>query len=161
MLLHALLWLALSAGEGHESNGGLPICGNAVINQVVKRVGCTLGDARCWRQSGGFCANHVEARVAAAQPGVKLQLFTVRSQEVRPGDVAVFAARAHYAYVEAVASDKAGRPVAVTLSEYNFGTCWVDRELLVTDQFKVVGRRDGVVLRDVDGGFLRPRPAAK
>lgn len=156
--LHVLLALALAAGEGHESNAGsLPVCGNGVINQVVKRVGCTLGDSRCWLRSGGFCGDYVEARIAAARPGAKLQTAPIRPDEVTRGDVAVFASRAHYAYVEAVVRDKGGRPVAVDLSEFNFGTCWVDKGLMVTDQFKILGRRIGVAVRDVDGGFLRPR----
>jgi hypothetical protein len=161
MPLQLLLALALTAGEGHESNAGhLPVCSNAVINQVVKRVGCTLGDAKCWLRSGGFCGDHVEGRIAAARPGAKLQTVPVRPDEVARGDVAVFAARAHYAYVEAVVRDKAGRPVTVDLSEFNFGTCWVDKGLMVTDRYKLVGRRAGVAVRDVDGGFLRPRSVA-
>jgi hypothetical protein len=157
----ALLALALAAPSGHELNAGnLPICANAVINRVVKRVGCTLGDTKCWGRIGGFCGDHVEAKITAATPGQKLQLTGIPVEALRPGDVAVFASRAHYAYVEGVARDKAGRVVSVDLSEFNFGTCWVDKEILVTDQFKQMGRRRGVAVRDVDGGFLRAVPVA-
>jgi hypothetical protein len=102
----------------------------------------------------------VEARIAAARPGQKLQLAGIPPEELRPGDVAVFASRAHYAYVEAVGRDQGGQVVSVDLSEFNFGTCWVDKEILVTDQFKLLGRRRGVAVRGVDGGFLRALPAA-
>jgi hypothetical protein len=158
----ALLAMALAAGEGHDSNAGnLPVCSNAVINQVVKRVGCTLGDTKCWTRSGGFCGDHVEARIAATRPGEKLRLAGIRPEEVVKGDVAVFASRAHYAYVEAVIRDEGGRPVAVNLSEFNFGTCWVDEGLMVTEQYKQVGRRNRVALRDIDGGFLRAAAVAR
>jgi hypothetical protein len=157
----AALALALVAQEGHESNAGnLPVCSNGVINRVVKRVGCTLGDTRCWSRSGGYCGDHVEARIAAMRPGAKLRLAAIRPEEVRKGDVAVFSSRAHYAVVEEVVRDKGGRPMAVDLSELNFGTCWVDEGLLITDQFKLVGRRAGVAVQAVDGGFLRAGPVA-
>jgi hypothetical protein len=161
-LLELILVVALAAENGHGTDAGqLPPCGNALINRVVKRVGCTLGDSRCWIRSRGFCGDHVEAKVLAAHPGVKLQLSDIGAEEVRDGDVAVFAARVHYAYVERVIRDGAGRPVAVDLSEVNFGACWVDPQLLVTDQYQVVSRRAGVPVSSVDGGFLRPRPESR
>jgi hypothetical protein len=153
-----MMSLAL-AGEGHQANAGeLPVCSNGVINRVVKRVGCTLGDTRCWNRSGGFCGDYVEARIAAARPGARLRLVSVGVAELQPGDVAVFASRAHYALVEAVVRDQAGRAVAVDLTEYNYGICWVDQGLMVTDQYKLKGRRAAVAPRDVDGGFLRAVP---
>lgn len=156
----ALLTLALAAG-GHELDlRSLPVCSNRVIGQVVKRVGCSLGDYRCWSTRGGFCADYVEARLAAEKKQAG-DTRSVRPEEVRAGDVAVFSARAHYAYVERVITDSKRRPVAVDLAEYNYGSCWVDPDLLVTDKYKVVNRRAAVALKDVDGGFLRPAPAAK
>ncbi len=80
----------------------------------------------------------------------------VRPEDVRKGDVAQFNSRVHYAYVESVVKDKNGKPVAVNISEYNYGTCWVDRETIVTDQYRKVNRRFGIPLSDVDGGFWRP-----
>lgn len=154
-----MLSLALATGEGHQANAGdLPVCSNAVINRVVKRTGCTLGDTRCWNRSGGFCGDYVEARIAAARPGAKLRLESVKPEELKAGDVAVFASRAHYALVEAVVRDGKGRAVAVDLTEYNFGTCWVDQGLMVTDRYKLQGRRAAVPLGHVDGGFLRAVP---
>jgi hypothetical protein len=156
-----LLALSLAQGGSHVlTTGDLPVCSNRVINEVVKRVGCTLGDWNCWKKSGGFCADHVEGRLGAVKPGRAMKLESVRPEEVAKGDVAVFASRSHYAYVERVIKDAKGRAVAVDLSEFNFGSCWVDRDLLITDRFKVLGRRTGVALPEVDGGFLRPRPAA-
>jgi hypothetical protein len=152
----ALMALSLAAGEGHELGPDpLPVCSNRVIQEVTRRVGCTLGDWKCWDRSGGFCDDHVEARIKAAFPSGALQLSGIRPDQVARGDVAVFAGRAHYAYVEAVSKDGSGRPMAVDVSEYNFGTCWVDREALITDRFKVLTRRSGLALREVDGGFLR------
>ena len=157
-----LVALALSSGNGHDLDAGkLPVCSNRVINEVVKRSGCTVGDANCWNRSGGFCTHYVEQRLAATRPGRTLELGSLPPEEVARGDVAVFASRAHYAYVEGVTRDQAGRPVAVDLSEFNFGTCWVDKDSLVTEKYKAVGRRSGVPLAAVDGGFLRVRPAAR
>jgi hypothetical protein len=153
--------LSLAAAGGHALDAGnLPVCSNRVVKDVVKRVGCTLGDSRCWSRRGGFCADYVDARIGAERrAGGKPR--SIRPEEVRAGDIAVFTARAHYAYVERVVKDASGRPLAVDLSEYNFGSCWVDREFLVTDQYKIVNRRAGVALRDVDGGFQRPGPVAR
>jgi hypothetical protein len=153
------LALAALAAYGHESNAGsLPVCANRVINQVVKRSGCTLGDARCWYRSGGFCTDYVERRlgkerVARAAP--------IDPATVKKGDVAVFASRVHMSLVEAVVRDGQGRPVAVDLGEFNFGTCWVDAESMVTDQYKLLNRRRGVAISDVDGGFLRAPATAR
>jgi hypothetical protein len=152
--------LAAAAG-GHAMDAwGIPWCGNDVVGEVARRVGCTLEDAACWERRGGFCTGHVEARVLAGRPSGAVTLQPVDPSEVAPGDVAVFAARAHYAYVEAVTRDAAGRTVAVTVSETNFGTCWVAKDLMVTDRYGVVGRRVGVPVSAVDGGFLRAKPAA-
>jgi hypothetical protein len=158
----ALLALVLSAEADHGRNaGGLPVCSNRTINEVVKRVGCTVGDARCWLRSGGFCNDYVEQRLGAGRPDQALELVSIGLQEVARGDVAVFAARAHYAYVEGVRKGKDGQVVAVDLSEHNFGSCWVDKESLVTDQYKALGRRSALPVGEVDGGFLRARPAAR
>jgi hypothetical protein len=164
-VISGLVWAVLlaSAGSGHALNAGaLPVCSNRVINDVVKRAGCTVGDRRCWNRSGGFCGDYVEERIRASPSGKAMgRLENIRLEEVREGDVAVFLSRAHYAYVERVSRDGAGRPVAVDLSEYNFGTCWVDRDVMVTDRYKIVSRRAGVPLREVDGGFLRALPAVR
>jgi hypothetical protein len=49
----------------------------------------------------------------------------------------------------------------VDLGEFNFGTCWVDAESMVTDQYKLLNRRRGVAISDVDGGFLRAPATAR
>ncbi len=153
----ALTALAVSAGEGHALNAGaLPVCSNRTIHAVVKRAGCTVGDARCWMRSGGFCVDYVQKRTRVGPSSNAMQMKSIEPEEVRKGDVAAFVARAHYAYVERVVRGADGKPVAVDVSEYNFGTCWVDREIMVTDQYKIVNKRSGIALRDVDGGFLRP-----
>jgi hypothetical protein len=157
-----LVSLLVAAASGHEAEAGLlPLCGNRVVSDVVRRAGCPLGDLACWTRRRGYCGDHVEAKVAAARRGSAAQLRSIQPEEVAKGDVAVFTSRSHYAYVEAVIRDARGRPVAVDVSEYNYGTCWVDRDFGVTDTFKVETRRAGVALRDVDGGFLRPGPAAR
>lgn len=152
------LLLALVAGAG---DGRRPHCPNRVVNEVVRRAGCTVGDLRCWYRSGGFCYDWVERRVLESLPGKADGTTAVAAGEVAPGDVAVFVASAHYAYVERVVRDAAGRPVAVDLSEYNFGSCWVDEDAMVTETYGVPRRRAGVPLSAVDGGFLRPRRAAR
>jgi hypothetical protein len=142
---------------GHEANAGsLPVCQNRVIASVVKRAGCTIGDTRCWSRAGGFCTDYVEKRLAASGAGAPAKLAAIAPEEVRQGDVAAFASRAHYAFVERVVRDSAGTAVSVDVAEFNFGSCWVDEGAMVTERFAVVGRRR-VALRDVDGGFLRAR----
>jgi hypothetical protein len=76
--------------------------------------------------------------------------------EVKKGDVAHFRKPMHYAYVESVVRNSDGKPVSVNLSEYNHGTCWVDEDSMVTDQYMRVSRRS-VPVGKVDGGFMRPR----
>jgi hypothetical protein len=154
-----IVWLAVAATPLAFAQE-LPPCSNAVIQKVVKRVGCTLGDERCWIRAGGFCTDYVEQRILASAPGKKMELVGVATGEVRPGDVAVFLEAPHYAWVERVERDAAGKPVAVDVSEYNFGTCWVDDELMVTDRYKLLNRRAGVPIAAVDGGFERPRPVS-
>jgi hypothetical protein len=153
--------VALVAAANAPASAGIPVCSNRTIREVVKRTGCTLGDKRCWVSAGGYCTDHVERMIRALEPARPVELVSVGPGDVRKGDVALFLARTHYAYVERVVSDGHGRPVSVDLSELNYGTCWVDVELMVTDQYKVVNRRLRVPLRDVDGGFLRPRPVAR
>ena len=135
----------------------LPVCSNRVINEVVKRSGCLLGDRRCWSRAGGFCMDYVEKRVGPPPKGQ--QLRRLEAAEVRPGDVAVFTVRAHYAYVEKVSRGGDGRPTAVDLAEYNHGSCWVDPDAGVTDRYLLLSRRAGVAVDQVDGGFLGLRPA--
>lgn len=152
-----LLAIALLADGDHTWDAGrLPVCSNRVIRSVVVRSGCTLGDTRCWARRGGFCTDYVAKRVGK---GIA-QASQVAPDEVREGDVAVFSSRSHMSVVEKVLRDGRGRPVAVSLSEYNFGSCWVDRELMVTDQYGLLGRRAAVKLGEVDGGFIRPRAVA-
>jgi hypothetical protein len=125
---------------------------------VVKRSGCTLGDVRCWYRSGGFCTDYVAQRLGKERAA---RAAPIDRATVKKGDVAVFASRAHMALVEAVVRDGQGRPVAVDLAEFNFGTCWVDPESMVTDRYKLLSRRRGVPLGDVDGGFRRVGPGAR
>ncbi|TAL26144.1 MAG: hypothetical protein EPN94_03785 [Nitrospirae bacterium] len=80
----------------------------------------------------------------------------INPEDVKKGDVAFFISRIHYAYVESVVKDKNGKPVAVNVSEYNYGDCWVDQSTMVTDKYKKINKRFGIPLSDVDGGFLRP-----
>ncbi len=156
-----LVSLVALLAAGAPPAAGLPACSNRTIREVVKRTGCTLGDRRCWVSAGGYCTDHVQRRIRALEPARTVELVSVGPSDVRKGDVALFLARSHYAYVERVVTGRDGRPVSVDLSELNFGTCWVDVELMVTDQYSVVNRRPRVPLRDVDGGFLRPRPVAR
>jgi hypothetical protein len=156
-----ILAALLGNSDSHTNAGTLPVCSNRVINEVVKRTGCTLGDARCWLRSGGFCTDYVEKKVAGGRPQANAQMVQVKPEEIRRGDVAVFASRAHYAFIEKVVVDKAGQPIALELSEFNYGDCWVDQESMVTDKYKVVNRRAGVPVATADGGFLRAKAPSK
>jgi hypothetical protein len=157
-----LLALAVSARTVHQADSGvLPHCSNRTINEVVRRSGCTLGDDRCWNRSKGFCTDFVEQRLLAATPSPRLELRSIALDELQPGDVAVFAGRAHYAIVERVTRDPNGRPVSIDLAEFNNGRCWVDKDAMVTDTYGVLGRRTSVPVDAADGGFMRARPAIR
>lgn len=151
--LLSVFLLGVSSSFGAE----LPVCSNRIINEVTTKVGCTVGDTKCWFAKGGFCTDYVELKARRGKNGKKIRLEPISVNNVKKGDVAQFTSRAHYAYVESVARDRNGKPVAVNLSEYNYGTCWVDEQSLVTEKYKVVNRRLNVPLSDVDGGFLRPQ----
>lgn len=146
--------LALAAPPPAMVGAKLPFCPNRVIREVVKRAGCTVGDTGCWNRGGGTCMDWVlKRRGGGARDGS--DLVPIRAEDVRPGDVAVFMARIHFALVDRVVRDASGRPVAVDLSEYNHGTCWVDEDALVTERYGLLDRRRGVPLAEVDGGFVR------
>jgi len=130
----------------------LPVCSNRVINEVTKRVGCTVGDSRCWLTKGGFCMDYVQKK----HPGKAKQWQPISVDVIRKGDVAQFNSRPHYALIDKVVKDRQGKPVAINVSEYNYGTCWVDEQTMVTDKYMVVNRRSGIAVGSVDGGFLRP-----
>ena len=151
-----LLALYVCAGFQISYAEMLPVCSNRTIAEVTTRTGCTIGDSRCWLTKGGFCTDYVESKARRGRTGKARQFKKIRLQEVKKGDIAQFNARAHVAYVEGVVTDKNGKPVAVNVSEYNYGVCWVDEETMVTDKYKVVNKRAGIPLGSVDGGFFRP-----
>lgn len=159
-VLHLLLILLATVGTYTLSwAADLPICSNSVINAVTKRAGCTVGDRNCWLTRGGFCMDYVEKRLRRDHGGQTPHLLPVNPAQLRSGDVAKFSSRVHYAYVESVIRNASGKPVAVNLAEYNYGTCMVDEESMVTDRYLLVNKRSGVAISSVDGGFLRPQPA--
>lgn len=133
----------------------LPVCNNKTIYEVTQRVGCTLGDPKCWLKKGGFCTDYVQKKVFPDLSSQKFKWVRVQPGDVRKGDVAVFNSRSHYAYVESVVKNAQGKPVAVDVSEYNYGNCWVDQQILVTEKYNKVNTRSGIPLNAVDGGFIR------
>jgi hypothetical protein len=133
----------------------LPVCSNRTINEVTQRVGCTVGDSKCWLSKGGFCTDYVQKKSNPGRSGKDIAWTPVQPGDVKKGDVAVFNSLPHYAFVESVVRDKQGKPVAVNVSEYNFGTCLVDGQVMVTDKYKKVNRRSGIPLNMADGGFIR------
>lgn len=153
--LVALLVVIVVAGKPFAAD--LPVCSNRVINEVTARVGCTVGDAKCWLTRGGFCMDYVGKRARSGRTAGLPRLVPISLGKIKKGDVAQFNSRAHYAYIEAVLRNAGGKPVAVNLSEYNYGTCYVDEDSLVTDKYMVVNRRSGVPIDSIDGGFLRPQ----
>jgi hypothetical protein len=134
----------------------LPLCSNRIINEVTVRTGCAVGDTECWVSSGGFCTDYVAKMTRRGKTGSSPRLRVIPASDVRKGDVAYFRSRVHMAYVERVARDGNGKPVAVDLSEYNYGKCLVDEQAQVTETYKIRTRRTAVPVKDVDGGFLRP-----
>ena len=155
-----LLAVVLFAGVQASRAAGLPVCSNRVVSDVMKRTGCSIGDKRCWLSKGGYCTDYIRITTGNGQPGDADQWARVLPEDVRKGDVARFRSRLHFAYVESVQSDKNGKSVAVDLSEYNYGDCWVDRENLVTDKYMMVNKRSGVALGSVSGGFWRRKQPA-
>lgn len=150
-----LLAVLVSISFRFVSADELPVCSNRTINEVTNRVGCTVGDTKCWLSKGGFCTDYVQKKLNLVQSGKEVVWTPVQQGDVRKGDIAVFNYQAHYAYVESVVRDKQGRLVSVNVSEYNFGTCLVDEQVMVTDKYKKVNLRSGVPLSVVDGGFIR------
>lgn len=133
----------------------LPICSNRIINEVTNRSGCTVGDTKCWLSKGGFCTDYVQLKLDLVKSSKEIRWMSVQPGDVRKGDIAVFNYRAHYAFVESVVQNTQGNPVAVNVSEYNFGDCMVDEQVMVTNKYKKVNKRFGIPLNKVDGGFIR------
>lgn len=156
VMMYVLVFMLLSAGTSPVFADDLPVCSNRIINEVTRRAGCTLGDAKCWFRNGGFCTDYIQKRSGRTQLLKPAEWQPVNPDQVRPGDVAQFNSRAHYAYIESVVKDKQGRLAAVNVSEYNYGTCWVDTDFLVTNTYKSVTKRTNIPLNSVDGGFWRP-----
>ncbi len=155
LLCAVILLLMMGASTGFCDE--LPVCSNRVINEVTKRSGCTVGDPKCWFSHGGFCMDYVQKKTGASKGASLEQWQQIRPEIVRKGDVAqFFTPRMHVALVENVLRDKQGRPRTITVSEYNYGACWVDPDTQVTDTYKKVTRRSGIPINSVDGGFLRP-----
>ena len=149
------LAVLVSGGVRTVSAEELPICSNRIINEVTQRVGCTVGDSKCWLTKGGFCTDYVQKMLHLDPSDRKVVWTPVPPGDVSTGDIAVFINRSHYAYVESVVRDKKGNPVAVNVSEYNFGTCLVDEQTMVTDKYRTVNKRSGISVIAVDGGFIR------
>jgi hypothetical protein len=114
-----------------------------------------VGDSKCWLTKGGFCTDYVQKMLHLGRSDQGVTWESVQPEDLRKGDIAVFSVRAHYAYVESVVRDRQGKPVAVDVSEYNFGTCLVDEQTMVTNKYKKVNARSGIPLNAVDGGFIR------
>ncbi len=151
------VWLAMFVLlSANVCSAQLPTCSNRVIREVAKRAGCTIGDSRCWLSKGGMCTDYIQKMAGQADKPVQLKR-QVSPEDVRKGDIAQFNSRAHFAYIEKVIKDKNGKPVAIDVSEYNYGTCWVDFSTMVTDNYKKVSKRLNIPLNKIDGGFLRPR----
>lgn len=138
----------------------LPFCSNRTINEVTLRVGCTVGDSKCWLTKGGFCTDYVLKKSRIDLSGGGVSWVPVQPDAVKAGDIAVFAYRSHYAFVESVVRDKQGKPVTVNVSEYNFGDCLVDEQTMVSDKYGTVNNRSNIPLKTVDGGFIRRSPQA-
>lgn len=138
----------------------LPFCSNRTINEVTHRTGCTIGDSKCWLRKGGFCTDYVLKKSRIDRSGGEVSWMPVHPDDVKTGDIAVFAYRSHYAFVESVVRDTQGKPVAVNVSEYNFGDCLVNELPMVTDKYGTVKIRADIPLKSVDGGFIRKSPQA-
>ena len=152
MLILPVFAVLLYAGSSVSYAAKLPVCSNRIVNEVTTRIGCTVGDEKCWLTHGGFCTDYVQKMTIN-----KKNTSPIQSGNVKKGDIAQFNSRAHYAYVESVVNGRNGKPVAINVSEYNYGTCWVDEQTMVTDKYKVVNKRFNIPLNKVDGGFLRPQ----
>lgn len=139
----------------------LPFCSNRTINEVTHRVGCTVGDTKCWLNKGGFCTDYALKKSRTDRSGSgEVSWVSVQQSDVKTGDIAVFVSRSHYAFVESVVRDTQGKPVAVNVSEYNFGDCLVDDQAIVTNKYGTVNTRFGIPMNVVDGGFIRRSPMA-
>jgi hypothetical protein len=111
--------------------------------------------ATCPRMSG-TAVDYVNSRIAphhlVDQPWN--WLANVPRDQVRVGDVAIFRAENHAAYVERVHYDPQGHALTIDIAEMNYGSKWVDRRCLITDRFNFVSRRLGIPVAQAE--FIRP-----
>jgi len=77
-------------------------------------------------EKGGYCVDYIKTRIASFPVPTKEDMVDLKNtsvDNVTEGDVAVFTVKNywHVAYVERVHRDQQGDPVALDLSEMNFG----------------------------------------
>lgn len=88
---------------------------------------CAQWDCDDWVARRGYCVDYVKARIPTFPvPESEADMGRLNNREVRniaAGDVAVFDLGRywHVAYVECVHRDRRGTPIAIDVSEHNFG----------------------------------------
>lgn len=106
----------------------------------------------------GYCTDYVNSKLRTRIRGdAENWPANTAVNEIRPGDVAIFRREGHVAWVERVIFE-GGRPVAIDVTEQNFGRNWVNKNCRVTDNFGRVTPRRSIPLTRVDGVYREPTP---
>lgn len=98
---------------------------------LMLSISCTESHADCtcddWIGKGGYCVDYIKSRIPAFPVPYSIQAIkSLHNEELRDiskGDVALFTVSNywHTAYVEKVHFDRKGNPVAIDVTEMNFG----------------------------------------
>lgn len=89
---------------------------------------CYAASCSCedWMEKGGYCVDYIKTHIPSFPIPTKEDMVELKNtavDNVTEGDVAVFTVKNywHVAYVERVHRDPQGEPVALDLSEMNYG----------------------------------------
>lgn len=83
----------------------------------------------------GYCTDYVNSKLRARVRGdAENWPANTPVDKIQAGDVAIFRQVGHVAWVDHV-EVRSGRVIAVTVSEQNYGSEWVNRECRVTNNF--------------------------
>ena len=100
----------------------------------------------------GYCTDYIFDQTGQRQSGdAKNWAGDHNLSLLKKGDVAIFdfGTYGHVALVETVNRDSAGTPVSVDLSEWNYGSTYVNEACAVTNAFGVRGTRNGISVSNI------------
>ncbi|HZS46011.1 MAG TPA: CHAP domain-containing protein [Blastocatellia bacterium] len=112
----------------------------ALSPALVAPAASSAANCSKYLSEGGYCTDYIKFRTGKKQSGdAHLWVGNVNVKDARAGDVAIFPYAAdgfgHVAYIERANKDSRGNPVSFYISEWNYGSQWVDRACAVTNLF--------------------------